>query len=170
MRNIYLILIIISFAACAQKPILRNTKAIDSGTLCLKLTNNVNNYQYVHAVFLPKYQPKKDKIYYYYNLSDFITLGSQKCTGLVANIAEVRVGGKFVTKGKGKSLNQFLVDMTVNWTNNNEVVQTSKYSSQSNSETRSFLASKKTQYIQDSFALKNAFKKIVEQIIKESNK
>ncbi len=168
MKSILLLIIMLSnLSACSKPALLRNDIPIPIANSCISFSSDMKNKQYIHGIFSPQHQPKKDRIFYYYYLTDFIN-EINDCDGYQVMIIDDRVGSEFITAGKGKSYNKLFVSITVSFINQGIEYQNKQYKIESTSDVSTFLrTSQRETNDLVSQALKAGFSKLQNQIISD---
>lgn len=150
--------------ACSKPPVLRNSSPELSSNLCISLTEETRKIQYIHGIFRPEYQPKKDRIDYYYYLTDFIS-EINDCNEYYAVIVDDKVGSIFTTPGTAKSYLRLQISISVDFFYKDEKLHRKLYEAESRTKvSHLFKTSKKEdkEYVVD--ALRTGIEDIVKQI------
>ncbi len=160
MKKMITLLVIFILTACG-KPIhikSESTKIVFHNS-CINFDKSLSDNQSVYSKY------NKEKVYYLFNLSDFIELNDTgDCFNYKAEIESIKTIGEAVTVRKEVSLHRFLMYATVNIYYQNKIIEKKEYFSQSDADSHSFLASGEKKLKQDEIAIKVVLKDLIEQI------
>ncbi len=155
-----LLLITILISSCKSK-ILKSDMPIATGSYnqCIQLDQEFNKLS-VRA------KAKQEKILYYYNLNEFLSLPNRKvCDKHSALIKDIQTFSGFITKRAAVSVNRFQIEAKVDFYDSASLLDERVYKTEVDSDELVFLTSgSKKQNNKDSAALTKGLQNILDQI------
>lgn len=138
MKNILLVIILTGLTACISAPVVlkNDDENIYLKTTCLYLDNSITNqqniFEYVRVQYTNEYQKK---IYYVYEITDFISLDENEPCNIKANITAIESKLNEVRRASDlEASDEIILTVQVSFVNNTGILFTKSYMTKKNSE------------------------------------